>query len=233
MVRLLLKTSRMNPGSLSGPANSVAAGLADQTADGHARELCQQRCHRLKDHPTNIFEIDVNPVRARVREPVREIGRAVIDGCVEPEFALNEGAFLRSTGDADRAGAGEAGQLADQRPDRSARRGDHDGLARLGLADDPHAGISGEAGHAEHPEPCCHRSIGRIDLVDTLAVGEAMGLPPRLRQDDLALGIVWMSGLGDFGDALVWAESEAGASFVRRRLLLSVREGGEVAAPLR
>ena len=61
----------------------------------------------------------------------------VVDRGVEPEFARQPAAFLLAAGDADDAAALDLGDLADDRADRAGRRRDHDGFARLRLADIP------------------------------------------------------------------------------------------------
>jgi hypothetical protein len=44
----------------------------------------------------------------------------VIDRRVKAQFVFDKGAFLRAAGNAHRPGAGELGELADQRSDRAA-----------------------------------------------------------------------------------------------------------------
>ena len=58
--------------------------------------------------------------------------------------------FLRPAGDADRSRAGELRELADQRPDRSARRGDHHRFAQLWFPDQPAQGTP-PAGRSASP----------------------------------------------------------------------------------
>jgi hypothetical protein len=67
----------------------------------------------------------------------RKIGSAVIDRGIELELVLHIGAFRRPARDADRPGACELRKLADQRTDRPACRGDHDGFAGIRSADRP------------------------------------------------------------------------------------------------
>jgi hypothetical protein len=61
----------------------------------------------------------------------------VIDRDIELELVLHIGAFRRPARYADRPGACELCKLADQRTDRPACRGDHDGFAGLRFADRP------------------------------------------------------------------------------------------------
>ena len=58
----------------------------------------------------------------------------------------------------------------------------------LRLADIEQARIGGHAGHAEHADRGRDRRDLRIDLGQTLAVGNRMGLPAGARQHDVALG---------------------------------------------
>src|SRR6202030_2838626 len=127
--------------------------LGDQTADRYAPIFIEQWQHRLPDRAANILEINVDAVWAGGRQLGGKIGGTVIDRRVEAQFVSDEGAFLRTAGNADRPGAGELGQLADERPDRSARRRDHHGFTGLRLANGSHAAIGGESRHAEHARP--------------------------------------------------------------------------------
>jgi hypothetical protein len=76
----------------------------------------------------------------------------VIDRGIEAKLITDIRTLLRPTGDPDCARAGQFGKLADERADWAARRRDDDRLAGLGLADHLHAGIGGEAWHAEHAQ---------------------------------------------------------------------------------
>jgi len=78
-----------------------------------------------------------------------KIGRAMIDRSVKPKLLLHEGAFLRPARDADRPCPRDCGELADERSDRSRRRGHNDRLARGGPTDQAQTAISRETRHAE------------------------------------------------------------------------------------
>src|SRR6202022_1311954 len=115
-----------------GPRSIV---LSDQAADRHARKIVKQGQYRLPNRPADVLEIDVDAVRARGSELSWKIDGAVIDRRVEAELVFPVRAFLRPAGDADRSRAGDFRELADQRPDRPARGGDHYGFGRLRFAD--------------------------------------------------------------------------------------------------
>src|SRR6266446_1287211 len=68
----------------------------------------------------------------------------------KPSSSLTKAQFRRAAGNADGPRAGELGELADQRPDRSARRRDYHRLTGLRLADLAHAAIGSEPRHAKH-----------------------------------------------------------------------------------
>lgn len=101
----------------------------------------------------------------------------MIDRGVEAKFVLQESAFLRAAGNADYPRASELRELADQRPDRSARRCDNHGFTGLGLADQVQTAISGEPWHTEHAETGRDRRNGWIKLAKAGAIRERVRAP--------------------------------------------------------
>ena len=118
-----------------------------------------------------------------------EIGGPVIDRRVEAELVLHVRALLGAARDADRPGAGDLGELADQRPHRSARRRDDDRFAGRGLADHAQAAVGGEAGHPQDAEPRRHRGDGRVELAQVGAVRQRVRAPSGLGQHDVAFRV--------------------------------------------
>src|SRR5215470_19743728 len=101
----------------------------------------------------------------------------MIDRGVETKHVLHEGAFLRAAGDTDRSRVGELSELSDERPDRTAGRGDDHGLSGLRLADHAQAAVRGESQHSEHAETRRHRRNGRIELAKSGAVYDGVSPP--------------------------------------------------------
>ena len=122
----------------------------------------------------------------------RKVSRAVIDRSVETEFIFYEGAFLRPAGDTDRSRARNLRELAYERPHGAARRRDHHGLARLGLADHAHTAISREPGHPEHAETRADRRQRRVNLAQPRTFGERVRAPSGMREDEVAFRIARM-----------------------------------------
>ena len=162
--------------------------MRDQAADGNSRKGVEQREHRFEHRAADVFEIDVDPLRAGVLQFRREIGIAVIETVIEAEFILDVGALVLAAGDADRARALDACDLADGRADRAGSGGDNYSLASLRLADIEQARIRGHAGHTEHADSGRDRRDLGIDLGQALAVGDGVCLPAGARQHDVALG---------------------------------------------
>src|SRR5262249_3162386 len=102
---------------------------------------------------------------------------------------LHERAFLRAAGNADCPRASELRELADQRPDRSARRGDYHGFTGLRFADQPQTSISCEPWHAEHAETGRDRRHGWIKRAQAGAVRERVRAPSRWGEDKVAFRI--------------------------------------------
>ena len=136
----------------------------DQAADGEARKIIEPTQTLREGFAADVLEQSVEPVRQRRLHLVGEMRRLVIDADVEAELVADIGAFLRAAGNADRPRAGELGELADERPDRSARRCDNHRFTGLRFADHPQTAISSEPRHAEHAETGRDRRNGWIEL---------------------------------------------------------------------
>ena len=126
--------------------------LRDQAADRDAREVAEQWQHRPPDRSADILEVHVDPVWTSSRQLGWKIGCTMIDRGVEAKVVFHERAFLRAAGNADGPRARELRELADQRPDRSARRCDHHSFTGLRFADQVQTGISRQPWHTEHAE---------------------------------------------------------------------------------
>src|SRR5439155_21055509 len=116
--------------------------------DGHTHERVEQRTHRFETRAADVFEIDVDALRAGVFQLRRQIPIAMVEAVVEAELVLDVGALVLAAGDADRARALDACDLADGRADRAGSGGDNYSLASLRLADIEQARIRPHAGHA-------------------------------------------------------------------------------------
>ena len=121
-----------------------------------------------------------------------EIGCAVIDGGVEAKLVLHVGALLGAARDADRPRAGDLRELADQRPDRSARRRDDHRFPGLGLTDHAQAAIRGETWHPEYAEPGRDRRDGRIELAQVRAIRQRVRAPSGVGKHDVAFRVAGM-----------------------------------------
>src|SRR5262245_53491464 len=102
--------------------------MGDQAADRDARKIVQQREHRLEHRAADIFEIDVDALRARRLQLRRKIRIAMIETIIEAELALDVVAFVLAAGDPDRPRTLDLRDLPDRGADRARRRGDNDGL---------------------------------------------------------------------------------------------------------
>src|SRR6185437_340546 len=160
--------------------------LRDHAAERDARERIAARQHEIEDRPADILEIDVDAVGRRVGERALQIVAAVVDTGVETQLRHHVVAFLPAAGDADDAAARQLGELADDAADRARRRRDHDGVARLGLADIEKPDPGGDAGHADHAEMGRERLHARIDLAQIAAVGDRVLLPAGMGGDGVA-----------------------------------------------
>ena len=73
---------------------STGVVMRNQATNGYARELIEQRQHRLPDRSTDVLEVDVDALWAGCRKLHGKIGCLVIDRRVEVEFVFNECALL-------------------------------------------------------------------------------------------------------------------------------------------
>jgi hypothetical protein len=64
-----------------------------EATDGYARENVEKRKYGIEDSAADIFEVDVDPLRARILQLDCEIGIAVIEAIIKAEFSLNMVAF--------------------------------------------------------------------------------------------------------------------------------------------
>src|SRR5215207_10204386 len=160
--------------------------VGDEPAHGHAREVVEEREHRIPHRAADVLEIDVDALRAGGLELLREIRCAVVDGGVEAELLDQRSAFVGAAGDADGAASFELRDLADERADRSGRRGDSDGLARLRLADVEETRIGRHARHAEDAERRRGRRRRGVDLAQLLAVEDGVFLPAAHAEREVA-----------------------------------------------
>src|SRR5215469_6849778 len=135
-VSRLVNIARIRCGRRIGPGDSEVAFVhGNQPADGNAGERIEEGKHSLEYRASDILEIDVNTFRAGRRKTADQIRCPMVDAGVEAEFVGHVTAFLWSSGDADGVGALDAGDLADNRTDRTRSGRDHDGLASGRLPD--------------------------------------------------------------------------------------------------
>ena len=87
--------------------------VRDESADGHARERVQKRHDSPQDLTADIFKIHVDALWARSLQLRREIGRAMVNTRIEPEFADDKIALLLPARDPYRATALDACDLSD------------------------------------------------------------------------------------------------------------------------
>ena len=160
----------------------------DGAADRHPGEVVEQRKDRLEHPPADVLPVDVDAARAGGAQPLREIGRMVIEAGVEAELAGDEVALRLGTGDAHHPTAPDPGDLADHRADRPGGRGHHQGLAGLGPADLAQPDVRGLAGHAEDALRGRDRRQTRIDLLCLAGSKQGVVLPAAAAGHDLARG---------------------------------------------
>ena len=102
--------------------------------------------------PPDVVEVDVDALRARAAQPGQTGRLLVVDRGVEAQVLGEPAALLVGPGDADDAQALDLPDLADERPDRPRRRGHHERLALLRLADLQQPDPGGEADVAEEAQ---------------------------------------------------------------------------------
>src|ERR1700747_2184849 len=124
--------------------------VGDEPADGNAREVIQQRQHRIEYWTADILEIDIDALRAGRFQIFAKPGLAMIEARVESELVPNEVALLFASGNADNPAALDLCDLADHRPNSPRGRSHDNGLSGLGFSDIQQARVGGESWHAEH-----------------------------------------------------------------------------------
>src|SRR5262249_26719138 len=154
------------------------------------------------DVAADILEIDVDARRAGAIERGAEAGLAMVEAGIEAQRLDDVAALVRPAGNADRAGAGDLRELANDGADRARGGGGDQRLALLRPADRVEPNIGGEPRHAEHAERRRERRFGRIELVETLAGDGAVALPALAAQHEIAgahLGAARANDLADIG----------------------------------
>src|SRR5205085_12593291 len=109
--------------------------VCDQPTYRDSSEPIEQRQHRAPHLTADIFEIDVDPIRALVTQVLPKIRSAMIEANVEAEFLSQVARLLRSAGNADHPATLELSHLTDCRADRTAGSRDDESFAGLGVAD--------------------------------------------------------------------------------------------------
>jgi hypothetical protein len=96
--------------------------VGDETADGNAGKVIQQRQHRLEYWAADILEINIDALRTGGFQILTQLGLVMIEARVESELVLNEAALLLAAGNADDPAALDLCDLADHRPDSTRGR---------------------------------------------------------------------------------------------------------------
>ncbi len=144
---------------------------------------------------------------------------AVVDAGVEAEFVTHVGAFLGSTGDADRAAARHLRELTHDRTHGAAGCRHQHRFAGLRLADLVQAVPGRDARHADGTEVGRERDVLGLDLVQAGAVRDAVLLPAEVADDRVTDSELRV--LGGFDDAGRAADHRL-AERLRRRVRLGV-----------
>ena len=106
--------------------------------------------HRIENVAADIVEEHVDALRAKLLEACADVLVLVVNCCIGSELLDHEVAFVVTTRNADDAAASDLGDLHDHGTNRTARRRNHDGLTRLGLADPEQPEIRGAAVEVAH-----------------------------------------------------------------------------------
>src|SRR5262249_35628426 len=135
-VSRLVNIARIRCGRRIGPGDSEVALYTEINPQTGTRANGLRRGKNSPEYrATDILEIDVDTFRPGRRKTADQIRCPMVDAGVEAEFVGHVTAFLWSSGDADGVGALDAGDLADNRTDRTRSGRDHDGLASGRLPD--------------------------------------------------------------------------------------------------
>ena len=129
----------------------------------------EEEQQRVEDLAADVVEVDVDALRAVLREGGLHVLGLVIDGGIEAQVLDDVVAFLGSAGDADGAAALDLGDLAGDGADGAGGARKDDGLARLGLTDIQQAEVGRQSGHAEGTQVDGQRGQADVDLHDALA----------------------------------------------------------------
>src|SRR6266513_2308571 len=178
--------------------------LRNQPAQRDTGRPVQAPQRGVEDLAPDVLEMDVDAVRRRLGQIIRQPARFVVHARVEAEFFDDVAALFGSAGDTDRTAAFDLRDLPDRAPDRAGGGGDDHGFAALRLADVDETDVRGAARHADDAEVRRDRDVGAFDLAHVRAVAHAVRLPPgtrdhfvaRLeagvpRRDDFACGLAF------------------------------------------
>jgi hypothetical protein len=116
----------------------------DGAAEHDAGVVGEAPQHVVEDRAAGVVEEDVDPLRAQLAEPRRDVVGAVVDGPVDAEVVDQPGALLVGAGDADHAAAQDLGDLDRDGAGGAGRRRHDDRLPRRDLADLGQADVGGE-----------------------------------------------------------------------------------------
>ena len=133
-----------------GQAGEVVPG--DDATDGHAGAGIEQRHHRLQHLATDVFEIDVDALRAGFGQSSGEVVTMMVDAGIEAELLHGELALRGAAGNAHHTAALQFRNLPHSGAHRARGRSHHHSFAGFGLAQIEQANIGRQAGHAEHAQ---------------------------------------------------------------------------------
>ena len=109
----------------------------------------------------------------------------VADTRVETEFVDDVLALLDGTGDTNHPTPLDPRDLTDDCSNRTRRRGNDHGLARLWLSNIEQTHVCRLTRHPKHPDGCRERCQRRVELADAAAIGEGVLLPPVAAQHEV------------------------------------------------
>ena len=168
----------------------------------NASEVVEQWQHRIQYMAADVLEVDVDARRHRRAQLVRKISGAMVQRHVHAQ-RLQVGTLGLTAGDGDHACALQFGQLGHGRPDRAARCGDHQRLARLQTGDFMQAGIGSESGHAVHAQRRAQWQAGGIESTCQRSRRQhRVGLPATWRQHQIPHRYPFGIGLQHLGHGL-------------------------------
>jgi hypothetical protein len=76
-----------------GAAQVSSVVMSNETADGDAAIVVEERKHCLPDGAANVLEVDINTLGAGGRELVGKAARTMVHNGIETEFILDKSAF--------------------------------------------------------------------------------------------------------------------------------------------